>query len=182
MPLVIKDIFVVWWQSCCYMKGARSRCSSPYRSCTFGHRSLVSVVARYRHRCARSLIGWPFPSLVYRQASYVIGSIVAQIYAAWMELTEDAVILSLLFPPSLHHGQNTKHYLADVLHAGNGRVLYVSGMKKTYLCLSPCRKSCVTTTNELKLSCWSSITRSFTKANRPSDDWRGIPSSAWYSR
>ncbi|BCK64571.1 hypothetical protein KAM330_35600 [Aeromonas hydrophila] len=27
-------------------------------------------------------------------------------------------------------GQNAKHYLAGVLHAGNGRVLYVSGIKK----------------------------------------------------
>ena len=27
-------------------------------------------------------------------------------------------------------GQNAKHYLAGVLHAGNGRVLYVSGIRK----------------------------------------------------
>ena len=27
-------------------------------------------------------------------------------------------------------GQNAKHYLAGVLHAGNGRVLYVSGIKE----------------------------------------------------
>ncbi len=27
-------------------------------------------------------------------------------------------------------GQNAKHYLAGVLHAGNGRVRYVSGIKK----------------------------------------------------
>ena len=65
-------------------------------------------------------------------------------------------------------GQNAKHYLAGVLHAGNGRVLYVSGIKKTHRCLLPCWKSCATTTDEPNHHV-DPITTSFTKANRPSD-------------
>lgn len=50
-------------------------------------------------------------------------------------------------------GQNAKHYLAGVLHAGKGIVLYVSGIKKNSSLFIGCWKSCVATTDELKPSC-----------------------------
>lgn len=42
--------------------------------------------------------------------------------ADWMLRTQQKRVLIL--------GQNVKHYLAEALHSGTGRVLYVSGIKK----------------------------------------------------
>lgn len=40
-----------------------------------------------------------------------------------------------------HTTTECQNYLAGVLHVGNGRVLYVSEIKKTHPCLLPCLKT-----------------------------------------